>query len=129
MSDNILSPRKIIGDYLRQALTDWTVVDAPREVDAVARRTVILWTSSAERLEKYNLTHLKWDLETWITVPPAPTASAFEDSLDRALIDYIAALEATENIVWSKGERGTLADTIDGYRVTLTVVAQLTNEE
>ena len=125
-----MNARKHLRDTLPQTLPEaWRVMSAPRTLDALPKTpTVVLWTSKVARQKLNVATILRWDVETWLLLPPSPEPEAGEDRLDSALLDYIQALEADSDLTWSEAERGTLADTHDGYRVVVTLTLRIESE-
>lgn len=122
------SPRIKAAGLLREMLPEWNVISEAREADAISKKTVLLWTSEAKRLEFINLSHVKWTLEAWITVPHSgANAAKFEESLDLALLEFLGAIEALTEITWESATRGALDGVIDGYRIPLTLSYQFLN--
>lgn len=122
------SPRIKTASSIREMLPEWNIISESREADAISKKTVLLWTGEARRLEFINLSHVKWTIEAWLTVPNSgANAAKFEESLDLALLEFLGAVEALDDITWESATRGALEGVIDGYRIPLTLTYQFLN--
>lgn len=102
----------------------WRVVGYPTELDAVTRPTVMVWTESLEPAEQIGRDRLRVTLSLWVLSSSQNPATA-DDDLDARLVDVIAVLHPLAWIAWTSAERGVLADTYHGYRITATAGVQI----
>lgn len=123
-----MSGRRLLAEALRAALPAWQIVSDPRQLDAVRKpAAAVLWTSKRTKAPALGLDWFADEVELWaLTAIDKP--ADIEDDLDARLLDVMAALEPLDTFAWTTAERGALADTFDGYKLTVTCIVQITPE-
>lgn len=116
-----MSGRKILADKLSDDLDGWLVVSTPKALDAIARPTVVLWTTRRKRDGQIELSLLTDEIELWV-LDPTTKPELIEDALDARLLEVIEALEQYKEFAWEAADRAVLAEVFSGWRMTLTCI-------
>lgn len=119
------SGRKILADKLKTDLPDWLILATARQLDAITKRTCILWTARRKRDEQVELSMLIDEIELWV-FDPSEHVDYVEDALDDALLEVIEALEQHKDFAWQEAERGTLMDKFSGWRIPVICIYKVT---
>jgi hypothetical protein len=98
------------------------------EPDGVTAPTLLVWVESITRPEQFGLHLLQFDFSLWLLVGTEDPEKAM-DQLDDALMDVIGALQQIGSLTWSNAEHGTYKNVWTGYKLTVTKVAQILDEE
>lgn len=102
----------------------WKIIDTARQIDVLTTPTLIVWTSNVERIDKNNLDWLKATTEVWL-ITPETQHDKVEPALDAMLDQVLALIEAADHITWKTADRGTLAETFQGWHIPITTVYQI----
>lgn len=99
-----------------RALT-YRVTGFQRQLDRVDSRTLMVWQ---DRLTPQGIgtDRAAVTLTVWV-LTPFDTSPAADDDLDDALLDVLNVLHGRRDFVWTDAERGVLADTWHGYKLTV----------
>ncbi|MFT3832877.1 MAG: hypothetical protein QM711_06090 [Micropruina sp.] len=124
-----MSGRKLLADALRAALPTWQVLSHTGQLDSVRQPgAVVLWTSRRTRAPKLGLDWFADEVELWVLTATDKPA-LIEDDLDALLLAVMQALEPLGSFAWETAERAVLADVYDGYRMTITCMWRVQEEE
>lgn len=102
----------------------WTVRGYPDTPDHLTRPTVMVWTADLEPAPAVGRGRLVTNLDVWVLTPRQDPATA-DDLLDTHLVEVIGVLHNLPWIDWTRAERGVLADTYHGYRITARAVLKI----
>lgn len=115
-----MSGRKLLAEALSAALPTWQIVAHARALDGVRPPAgIVLWTTKRTKAPALGLDWFADELTLW-ALTASDNPKLLEDDLDARLLDVMAALEPLTDFAWTAAERGVLADTYDGWRLTLT---------
>lgn len=121
-----MSGRTVLRDALTAGLPGWQVVSDPRALDSVRKPgAVVLGTTRITRIPGSPL--LGAELALWVLTATTKT-DQIEDDLDSLLKAVCDVLEPLDAFSWTAAERLVLADTYDGYKVTVTCGYQIETE-
>lgn len=124
-----MNARTMLRDALSEALTAWQVVADARAIDTVRRPgAAVLWTEKITRPPKLGLDYAETTMVLWV-LTAVDNPALIEDDLDGLLLDVLAVLEPLQWCGWVEAERGVLAEKFNGWRVTLTCLNKITDEE
>lgn len=123
-----MSGRTVLRDALTAGLTGWQVVSDPRALDSVRKPgAVVLGTNKRTRTPTLGLGWFTEELTLWVlTATTRP--DQIEDDLDALLLQVLQVLEPLDSVRWDVAERLVLADTYDGYKITITTLVQLVDD-
>ena len=123
-----MSGRKLLAEALAAALPAWQVLSHTGQLDTVKQPgAAVLWTQNRRKAATLGLDWFVDQVELWVLTATSKP-DLIEDDLDALLLDVMEALERLDSFTWDAAERGVLADTFDGYRLTITCIFQLTTE-
>lgn len=122
-----MNARTRLSDELKAALPGFRVIGFNANLDAVPKKTVMLWASQISRPERFQGKAGLFTFDLWVLVGQENSGTA-DNALDTALDDVIAALQPIGWVDWSLCERGVLFDTFHGWKVTVNAVAPLNDD-
>jgi len=124
-----MSGRQLLKTALEAALPDWQIVADARALDTIRRPgAAVLWTARRSRPAKLGLDAVQDEVTLWILTATDKPADV-EDDLDGLFLAAAAALEPLDWCAWIDAERGTLADRFEGWRLTITCLYNITDQE
>lgn len=88
-----------------------------RALDRVDARTVLVWQDQLTP-QGIGSDRAMVTLTVWVLTPHQDGPDV-DDDLDAALLDVLAVLHGRRDLVWTVAERGVLADTWHGYKITV----------
>lgn len=98
------------------------------EPDGITAPTLLVWVETITRPEQFGLHYVRVDFSLWLLVGTEDPEKA-ADQLDDALMDVLGALQQIDSLTWSNAEHGTYKQQWNGYKLTVTKVAQILDEE
>lgn len=114
------SGRQMLATALATALPSWMILSDARQLDRLELPgACVLWTQRRTRPEKLSLDLLQDEVTLWV-ITATDSPALIEDTLDDMLDDVLQALAPLQPFHWSDAERGVLADTFQGWRLTVT---------
>lgn len=119
-----MSGRKLLAGALTAALPGWTILSHARQLDVLTKPTCVLWTDKREKAPALGLAWFRDEVTLWV-LTAADLPALVEDDLDGNLYEVMQALEPLNEYAWGTAERDVLAESFDGYKLTVTCVWQM----
>lgn len=120
-----MSARTALRQALAAGLSGWQIVADPRALDSVRRPgAIVLAPVKRAKLPAFGLGWFTEELMLWV-LTAATKPEEIEDDLDACLLAVLEVLEPLDWAGWDTAERLVLADTYDGYKLTLNATIRL----
>lgn len=124
-----MSGRQQLAEALAAALPGWQILSHTRGLDTVRQPgACVLWTEKRTRAPALGLGWFADEITLWV-LTAADKPALIEDDLDDLLMQVMQALEPLDQFHWAEASRDVLADTFDGYQLTITCIWQAQPDE
>lgn len=122
-----MTGRKLLAQVLEVGLPGWLVLSDARQIDSVPQPgACVLWTQRRSRPAKLGLDWVLDEITLWVLTATTKPA-LIEDDLDALLQQVLEVLEPDAAFAWTEAERGTLGESWQGWRLTVTCSYKITS--
>lgn len=122
-----MGARTELETALKAGLTGWNVRSTPLGLDAVPKPTALIWSAKMARVDLNGFEVVKETLEMWVLTTEDNPLTA-EDDLESRLMDVLGVIEPLGFVTWTEANREVLADTWQGWHLTLECVSKINND-